>query len=150
MPGILPELLAGGLEYRDAAGNPTNPAGVERAYSPAPAFLSNCNLTALPSDCTARIEPKQINAIVSELIAFAECLDPNGPWDCASVRNLCTAFSTWAATSQGIIQVSDAPPAAPLSHQLWWESDSQKLFIFYDGQWVQVSSGPSIIDGGTF
>lgn len=97
MAGILPEGTAGGLVIRDAAGAPINPPGVQNAYTPAPAFVSDCELTALPSDCTARIEPKQINAIVSELLAFAECLDPDGPWDCGSVTNLCSAFTAWIA-----------------------------------------------------
>src|SRR6187431_2145141 len=96
MPGILPDALAGGLVYRDINGNPTNPPNVENAYPPLPPFLANCAFTALPSDCTARIEAKQINAIVSEMLSFAECLDPNGPWDCNSLHNLCVSFKTWA------------------------------------------------------
>lgn len=101
MPGILPEQLAGGIVIRDAAGNPTNPANVQNAHIPAPLYVSTCELTALPSDCTARIEARQINAIVSELISFAECLDPNGPWDCNSLRNLCQAFAAWVSNNQG-------------------------------------------------
>lgn len=97
MPSIFPETTAGGLAIRDGAGNPTAPPGVERAYVPAPVFASSCSLTALPSDCTARIEPRQLNGIVSELTSFAECLDPNGPWDCASPKNICNAFNVWAA-----------------------------------------------------
>jgi len=101
MPSIFPEDHAGGVPIRDAVGNPTNPPNVQGAYAPAPAFVSSCPITALPSDCTARIEPRQINAIVSELVSFAECLDPDGPWDCNSLRNLCAAFSVWAETNAG-------------------------------------------------
>jgi hypothetical protein len=97
MPGILPEATAGGLVYRDIDGNQLSPPGVQSAYSPPAAFVANCALTALPSDCTARIEAKQINAIVSELIALSECFDPNGPWDCNSVTNLCRAFTQWVS-----------------------------------------------------
>jgi hypothetical protein len=68
---------------------------VQNAYAPAPGFATSCLITALPSDCTARIEPRQVNGIVSELTSLAECLDPNGPWNCASSLNLCTAFNTW-------------------------------------------------------
>lgn len=40
---------------------------------------------------------------------------------------------------------AQTPPASPVSGQLWWESDSGNLFIWYDdasadtGQWVQIS-----------
>jgi hypothetical protein len=105
MAGILPDdVSAGGVVIRDAEGDPTNPANVQNAYSPLPSFLTSCLLTALPSDCTARIEPRQMNALVSELIRFAECLDPDGPWNCDSTDNLCNAFTTWVSekgTSHG-------------------------------------------------
>lgn len=103
MPGILPESVAGGIVYRGADGLPINPPNVQNAYAPAPSFVSSCPLTALPSDCTARIEPKQINAIVSELISFAECLDPDGPWDCVSLHNLCNAFTTWVGANKIVV-----------------------------------------------
>jgi hypothetical protein len=124
MPGILPEIeTAGGVVYRDAAGAPTNPPEVSNAYSPAPVFTSSCLLTALPSNCEARIQPAQINAIVSELLSFAECLDPDGTWSCASLRNLCTAFAAWVATNQaaldGKINVPAVPPAITDTLVIW-------------------------------
>jgi len=98
MPGILPEIdTAGGVVYRDASGNPLLPPEVYNAYSPSAAFLSNCLLTALPENCDGRIEARQINAIVSEMLALAECFDPDGPWDCTKLTNLCTAFNAWVA-----------------------------------------------------
>lgn len=151
MPGILPETTAGGVVIRDGTGAPTNPPNVTNAYSPQPAFLSTCLLTGLPSDCNARIEPQQINAIVSELLAFAECLDPGGTWTCSSLQNLCTAFTTWKALSLTGIFVSDIPPASAQPNQLWWESDTGLLFIYYDdgnsAQWVQVFGSDTIMDG---
>ena len=65
------------------------------SYSWSMLFLSLL-LTALPTNCDARIEPEQINAIVSELLSFAECLDPDGPWDCTKLSNLCKSFREWA------------------------------------------------------
>ena len=97
--GVFPELEAGGVVVRDFNGFPLNPPNVQNAHVPPPAFISTCELTALPSDCTARIEARQINAIVSELLSFAECLDPSGPWDCASLKNLCAAFQVWVDTA---------------------------------------------------
>lgn len=96
MPGIFPETVNGGLPYRAAAGGACSiPASVQNAYCPDPVFTTTCDLTALPSDCTARITAAQINAIVSEMISFAECLSPAGTWTCTSIRNLCTAFTAW-------------------------------------------------------
>jgi hypothetical protein len=104
---IFPETIAGGLVVRDVDGNPTNPLNVQNAYVPVPAFVTTCPITALPSDCTARIEARQINAIVSELISLTECLDPNGPWDCNSMQNLCNAFNAWAAINNPPTAVID-------------------------------------------
>lgn len=104
MTGIFPEAVAGGLVIRNPDGTPTNPPGVQSAYVPAPGYVSDCDLTALPSDCTARIEAKQINAIVSELLALAECFDPDGPWQCTAPNNLCMSFTTWQAAFQALIQ----------------------------------------------
>ena len=122
MPGILPEVIAGGIVYRDATGSALHPPNVVNAYPPVPAFISTCELTALPSDCTARIEPRQINAIVSELLSFAECLDPNGPWSCESLTNLCSAFTVWAAAhvvhADGVSIIGDGSVAAPFTVKL--------------------------------
>src|SRR5262245_58813194 len=94
--GILPDpATGGGLVYRDASGNPTFPDNVQNAYPPAPTFLSSCELTALPADCNGRVEAKQVNAIVSEMLSLAECWDPNGPWECSALNNLCTTFNVW-------------------------------------------------------
>ena len=98
MPGIIPEATAGGRVIR-AGGVCTNPNNVTNAFCPPPAFNTTCDLTALPSDCTARITPAQINAIVSELISFAACLTPTGTWNCGSLQNLCTAFNAWKAAN---------------------------------------------------
>jgi hypothetical protein len=106
MPGIFPEALAGGIVYRDASGAALNPPGVENAYSPAAAFVITCPPTALPSDCTARIEPRQVNAVMSELIALAECFDPDGTWDCNKLTNLCTAFTAWDVNDADVDGVS--------------------------------------------
>jgi len=146
MPGALPEITtAGAVVYRDSAGNPTSPPEVHNAYSPLPAFKSTCDLTALPSNCDARIEAKQINAIVSELLALAECFNPNGTWDCTKLNNLCTAFTAWVDYWLCPIHVGDQPPSTPCPNQLWWETDSGVLWIWYDDgntqQWVQTNAG---------
>lgn len=146
MPSIFPEYDAGGVNVREADGTPANPVDVQLAYSPAPVYVSTCKITALPSNCDARIEPSQINAIVSELLCFAEGLDPNGPWNCASLCNLRSAFNAWKASLdiKAFVIISDTPPTAAQSKAgvFWWESDTGNLYIYYeDGsskQWVQI------------
>jgi len=147
MTSIFPDTgTAGAVEIRDAAGAPINPPDVQNAYVPAPGYVSSCPLTALPSTCDARVEPKQINAIVSELLSFAECLDPDGPWDCSSYKNLCAAFNEWVLVNiTGVIIIADDPPPPPIDPgKLWWESDTGHLFLWFDDgssqQWVQINA----------
>jgi len=147
---VFPTDTAGGLVIRDAAGAPIDQAGVENEYVPAPAFVITCPPTALPSTCEARIEPRQINAIVSELVSFAECLDPDGPWTCDSVKNLCAAFNAWVLLNiTDVIHVGDDPPPAPEPKKLWWESDTGILWIYYDDgssqQWVEVAAPNQVV-----
>src|SRR5262245_60166174 len=121
MPSIFPDVTAGGVVVRDADGNCLNPPGVSNTYCPPETFVTSCEITALPTDCSARITPEQINAISSELLSFAQCLDPTGPWNCGSVQNLCAAFTAWWAVNNvgGVFIGTDAPPA-PGVGQLWF------------------------------
>lgn len=91
MSGIIPDQ---GVTYRDASGNCIDQPAADNAYCPDAAFEVSCPLVALPSDCTARLDPAQINALVSELLAFAEALCPGGPWDCGSVTNLAAIWKS--------------------------------------------------------
>lgn len=45
----------------------------------------------------------------------------------------------------GGITVSDTIPSSPTTGQLWFESDTGKLFIYYDSSWVDISGS----DGAT-
>jgi hypothetical protein len=49
----------------------------------------------------------------------------------------------WVKSTAGGVAISDTPPANPAHEDLWWESDTGALFIYYnDGnssQWVQVN-----------
>ncbi len=95
MPGILPDTAAGGVAVQDGNGNATNPANVLNVYVPPAAFNFSCTQTGLPNDCTARIYPSQINALMSELICLAERFDPDGAWNCTSTCNVSTAVNNW-------------------------------------------------------
>jgi hypothetical protein len=146
---IFPVDTSGAVVIRDELGNPTNPPNVQNAFVPAPGYVITCPPTALPSDCTARITAAQINAIVSELLSFAECLDPDGPWDCASLKNLCAAFEAWKEAGQ--IVVGEDPPPLPPSSPFWFESDTGLMYFYYDDgntqQFVQI--GGVVVDDVT-
>lgn len=116
MVGILPDASAGGLIIRNANGVCQTHATVFNAFCPPSDFKSTCALTALPNDCSARITAPQLNAIVSEMLSFAACLNPDGTWTCDSVSNLCAAFTAWAAENKvvdGVSIVGDGTLADP-------------------------------------
>lgn len=114
MPGIFPDVIAGGVVTRDAAGVATNPIGVQNAYVPPSTFGMTCLPTALPTDCTGKFSPAQLNALVSELVCFASTINPSGNWNCASTCNLATNFLAWAGTLFDIYLTSAAINAAGL------------------------------------
>jgi len=58
--------------------------------------------------------------------------------------------AVWKGVSQGVpttAYVSDIPPLNPAAGQLWWESDTGNLYVWYtdgdSGQWVQVNGTPA-------
>jgi hypothetical protein len=93
---IFPDAASGGIVVRTVAGACVAQSEAPNAYCPPATFVMNCNVTALAEDCSARVMPSQINAIVSELLCLGVALDPDGPWDCNSNCNLSTMFTTWA------------------------------------------------------
>ena len=142
---IFPDIVtAGGVVIRDVNGIPVAQPEVKNAYAPPATFVATCDMTALPNNCDARIDPQQINAIVSELVALAECFDPDGPWNCGSLTNLCAAFQAWMMVHFYGVLVGDTPPPNPVDNQLWWESDTGFLFLYYadanSKQWVQITN----------
>ena len=55
----------------------------------------------------------------------------------------------WQATvGGGRAIVSDTAPANPVVGDLWFESDTGSLFVYYDGFWVEVGYPASPIGGG--
>lgn len=114
MSGIFPTLPAGAVVIRDLDGICLDPPGVANAYCPPAEFTTSCQITALPEDCTARILPGQINALVSELLCLAVTMDPEGNWDCSSVCNVALAFTNWAnlVTPTGMATNICSSPAA--------------------------------------
>ena len=64
--------------------------------------------------------------------------------DASNITYVWTGYS-WAikAASGGGVSIGDVPPAAPGAGNMWWESDTGILWIYYnDGntsQWVQAA-----------
>lgn len=97
MTNVFPDSNNGGVAVRNPDGTPIPVTNVPNGYVPLPAFTTNCQMMYLQDDCYSRVAPAQINAIVSELICFAEGLTPDGEWDCSSLCNLRTAFEAFIA-----------------------------------------------------
>jgi hypothetical protein len=95
MAGVFPNTSAGGALVRDLSGVCLSPVNVENAYCPPPQYGVSCELTALPNTCAAQITPRQINAIVSEMLCFASSLSPTGTWNCGNLCNISSSFSQW-------------------------------------------------------
>ena len=49
-----------------------------------------------------------------------------------------------SSSSGAVVMISDAAPATPVHGQLWWDSSTGNLYVYYmDGtsnQWVQVNT----------
>jgi parallel beta-helix repeat protein len=72
---------------------------------------------------------------------FAPAGGPTYVWDGSAWRAI------GPAAGPATVLVSDTPPPNPGSNQLWWESDTSKLYIWYSdadsSQWVQIYAGPT-------
>lgn len=109
MSGIFPSAINGGLNVGTAE-NPIFPANVENAYRPSENFTVSCEITYLPSDCSARIAASQINSLQGELLCLAETLDPEGTWNCNGTCNIGTAFTNWLNTLAPLSTVAVQSP----------------------------------------
>jgi hypothetical protein len=41
------------------------------------------------------------------------------------------------------ITVSDTAPGSPVANDLWWESDTGRLFLYFDSTWVEATRPPT-------
>lgn len=141
-------VTGGGVVYRDSSGNPIPAPDVQNAYSPAPAYIINCPPTALPGNCEARVEPKQVNSIVSEMLALAECFDADGPWDCTTLNNLCRSFNVWAASHDPNLFVLKSGDT--MTGPLILSQDPVDPLGAATKQYADQYAFPDVIDAGTF
>jgi hypothetical protein len=100
MVGIVPNTSSGAV--------PVGTIGLTNVVQPPAPFTVTCApLKGVPDGCGGQITPAQINAIVSELLALAACMAPNGTWNCTSLDNLCSAFSSYAASIKAVSSNAD-------------------------------------------
>lgn len=132
MSSIFPRTNAGGLIVRD----PDTGAQIEQPDTfgvDVPEQLNiNCDMTALPEDCRARIEPRQVNAIVSELMNFFVAMSPTEVWDCTKLDNLSVAFQQFVQDIAGNISgtltcsVSESDGMEPLASLIYCDGTTLK------------------------
>jgi Collagen triple helix repeat (20 copies) len=114
----------------------------------------------LPGNPSAALQaaPKQyVDAADTALAATdavlaGKVLPPGGAINQILAKTAATDFAVaWVTASGGggggaATSIGDTPPVSPVAGQLWWESDSGILYIYFnDGdtsQWVQASAGP--------
>jgi hypothetical protein len=70
----------------------------------------------------------------------------DSPWEIG--KQYARENGQWVPTSgSGGLTISDTPPANPKHEDMWWESDSGDLFVYYvdpsgpPGQWVEAVAG---------
>lgn len=146
MTGILPTGANGGLVVRDEFGVCTIPATVVNAYCPQPEFTTSCEVSYLPDGCTARITPAQINAFESELLCFAEKLNPDGNWNCTDLCNLSTNFQSWLRNDyEGsfLDALEDHSCARPAITSAEYAAFPNAAFLMCDGEGNMVRYRPA-------
>jgi hypothetical protein len=61
----------------------------------------------------------------------------------------------WNEVGGASIEIGDTPPASPEAGDLWFESDTGSIFVYYDSAWIEVGgsggggAGSSTLDGLT-
>lgn len=149
MATLFPDPIIGGVVIRDSEGVCLFPENVQNGYCPAQEFITSCEITALPSDCTARITPLQINAIQSELVALAEAFKANGFWNCGAVNNLATLFKEWETSGtltdeeHGNLSGGDLHAlVSPVAHGFMSMQDKAKFDAFEPASFYVTNVSP--------
>lgn len=57
--------------------------------------------------------------------------------------------SNLLAGSGGGATISDTPPASPTAGQIWYESDTGRVFVYYDSFWIEIGASASSTPVGT-
>jgi hypothetical protein len=138
MPSIFPDANVGGVTVLDALGNPTGAPGLVNDYIPPSTFHLSCALTFYGTNCTTTFfDPTIVNALASEMLAFAVALNPAGAWDCGSLSNLAGLFRAWqsSTSSTGLVGLINAAVAR-------WMAANFNL-----GSYLTVDRGLALLPG---
>ena len=49
--------------------------------------------------------------------------------------------TSWLTFESGGVSIGETPPASPTEGDLWFDSNTTDLFIYYDSVWVQLNGG---------
>ena len=56
-------------------------------------------------------------------------------------NNQWVAAGTGTGSGNASLTISDTPPASPEAGDLWFESDTGKVFVYYDSFWIETGGG---------
>jgi hypothetical protein len=110
--------------------------GISVNFTPSEGAGASVSLNATLNDLT---DVSTAGAVTGDVIKF------NGSsWTAASV-----------AAGGASVTVSDTAPASPSEGDMWFESDTTKTYVYYDGYWVEIGAIPDPVydsynmDGGS-
>jgi hypothetical protein len=56
-----------------------------------------------------------------------------------------TYWKLYGSVLRGLsLEISDTPPASPVSGDMWYESDTGRTFTYYDGAWVELGNTAAV------
>ena len=56
--------------------------------------------------------------------------------------------TAWVNITPTPVNISDTSPASPIAGNLWFESDTGAMFVYYDSHWIEISGGTVTGGGG--
>jgi microcystin-dependent protein len=77
-------------------------------------------------------------------------IDPAGATSDQVLKYNGTKFIPGTASGGGSsVTVSDNPPSSPVQGNIWFESDTGRVFVYYDSFWIEVGASASSTPVGT-
>ena len=52
--------------------------------------------------------------------------------------------STYTDLGAGGATISETAPASPVAGQVWFESDTAQVYVYYDSQWIEIGAAPGL------
>jgi microcystin-dependent protein len=76
-------------------------------------------------------------------------IDPTGATSDQILKYNGTKFIPGTASGGASVSVSDNVPSSPVQGDMWFESDTGRVFIYYDSFWIEVGASASSTPVGT-